>query len=243
LALKALSLDPDLAEAHTSLGMILQDYEYDFAAAERAFRRAIELNANSPIPRQAYAILLTELERHDEAEKQFKKALEVDPLSVVGNWIYSFCLFLSRRYDESVKRAERTLELDPNFGVAHLSLAFAYQMKGEYEKSVESYARCSEVMGFPENATYVRESFKEGWNGFLQSMTTSNANRPMTFSAYIVAVFFAMLGNADGAFAELETSLAKRESHIVMLKADPRFDALRDDPRFNELLDRIGFPK
>ena len=242
MALNALSLDADLADAHTSLGMILQDYEYNFAGAEREFRRAIELSPNNPSARQSYGILLTELERQDEAEAQFKKALEVDPLSVVGNWIYSFCLFLSRRYDEALKRAERTLELDPNFGVAHLSLAFAYQMKGEYEKSVESYARCSEVMGFPENAIYVRESFKDGWNAFLRSMTSSNVNRPMTFSSYIVAVFFAMLGDADGAFAELEASFAKRESHIVMMKADPRFDGLRNDPRFDELLDRIDFP-
>src|SRR6185436_15099680 len=98
MALKALSLDPDLAEAHSSLGMVLQDYEYNFEEAEREFQRAIELSPNSPMPRQSYGILLTELERHDQAEAQFRKALEVDPLSVVGNWIYSFCLFLSRRY-------------------------------------------------------------------------------------------------------------------------------------------------
>jgi tetratricopeptide (TPR) repeat protein len=193
MAMKALELDPDLAEAHSSLGMILQDYDYRFTAAESEFKRAIELNPNSPIPRQSYAILLTELERHDEAEAQFKKALEVDPLSVVGNWIYSFCLFLSRRYDEAIKQAERTLELDSNFGVAHLTLAFAYQMKGEYKLSVESYARCSEVMGFPENAKYVRESFDNGWEAFLKAMTTPNPNRPITFSSYIVASFFATL--------------------------------------------------
>ena len=241
MALKALSLDVDLAEAHSSLGMILQDYEYDFAAAEREFKRAIELNSNSPIARQSYGILLTELERHDEAEVQFKNALAVDPLSVVGNWIHSFCLFLSRRYDEAIRGAQHTLELDPNFGVAHLTLAFAYQMKGEHKRSVESYARCSEVMGFPENADYVRESFKEGWTGFLKSMTKPTANRPMTFSSYIVAVFFATLGDADNAFAELEASFAKRESHIVMMKTDPRLDGLLSDPRFNELLKRIGF--
>jgi tetratricopeptide (TPR) repeat protein len=185
---------------------------------------------------------LTDLERHDEAEAQFRKALEVDPLSVGGNWIYSFCLFLARRYDDAIRRAQRTLELDPNFGVAHLSLAFAYQMKGEHKRSVESYARCSDVMGFPENANFIRESFKQGWEGFLRAMTSDGPERPKTFSAYIVAVFFATLGDADGAFRELDRSFSRRESHIVMLKADPRFDWLRDDPRFEQILDRIGFP-
>ncbi len=238
-ALKALELDETLAEAHSSLGMVLQDYDYDFDAAEREFKRAIELSPNNPIPRQSYGILLTELERHDEAEVQFKKLLEVDPLSVVGNWIYSFCLFLARRYDDALARAQQTLELDPNFGVAYLSVAFAYQMKREYEKSAEAYARCSEVMGLPENAAYIRESFRSGWENFLRSMTSDK--RPVTFSSYIIAVFHAALGDADGAFAELDASLEKRESHIVMVKSDPRFDSLRGDPRFPDLLFRIGF--
>jgi tetratricopeptide (TPR) repeat protein len=188
-------------------------------------------------------VLLTHLERHEAAESQFKKALEVDPLSVSGNWIYSFCLFLSRHYDDSIRRAQRSLELDPNFGVAHLSLAFAYQMKGEFKRSVESYARYSDVMGFPENANFIRESFNRGWEGFLEAMTSGGPERPKSFSAYIIAVFFATLGNADGAFHQLNASFEKRESHIVMLKADPRMDALRDDPRFEHLLDRIGFPQ
>lgn len=238
-AMKALSIDDSLAEAHSSLGMILQDYEYDFTAAEREFRRAIELSPNNPIPRQSYGILLTELERHDEAEVQFQKALEVDPLSVVTNWIYSFCLFLARRYDEALKRAIATLELDPNFGVAYLTVAFVHQMKGEYDSSVEAYTRCSEVMGVPQNAEYIRSSFKNGWDSFLRAMTSDA--RPITFSAYIIGVFFASLGDKDGAFSELERSFANRESHIVMVRSDPRFDVLRDDPRFRKLLRKIGF--
>lgn len=241
-ALKALALDESHAEAHSSLGMVLQDYEYDFEKAEAQFRRAIELSPNSPIPRQSYGILLTELERHDEAEAQFRKLLEVDPLSVVGNWIYSFCLFLARRYDDSLARARQTLELDPDFGVAYLSVAFAYQMKGNFERSVEAYARCSEVMGFSANADYIRENYKAGgWEGFLAAMLATD--RPITFSSYIIAVFAAVLGDNDRAFEELETSYKKRESHIVMLKADPRFDRLRDDPRFVELIEKIGFSK
>jgi TolB-like protein/Tfp pilus assembly protein PilF len=238
-ALRALELDDSLAEAHSALGTILQDYEYDFAAAEASFLKAIELSPNNPVPRQMYGILLTELERHEEAAVQFRKLFEVDPLSVVGNWIYSFCLFLEGRYEESLAAAEHTLELDPNFGVAYLSVAFAYRMKGEYEKSVDAYARCSEVMGYSENAAFIRTKFEDGWESFLKGM--AGDERPMTFSYYIVAVFKAELGDVDGAFAELERSLEKRESHIVMVKSDPRFDSLRGDPRFQDLLNRIGF--
>ncbi|HVQ56287.1 MAG TPA: hypothetical protein VMS29_05990 [Pyrinomonadaceae bacterium] len=238
-ALRAIALDDTVAEAHSSLGMVLQVYEYDFAAAEIEFRRAIELSPNNPVPRQSYGILLTELERHEEAALHFQKMLEVDPLSVVGNWIYSFCLFLARRYDESLEAAQYALDLDPTFGVAYLSVAFAYQMKGEFEKSVEAYARCNEVMGSPENAAFVRSNFAKGWESFLSGMASDD--RPVTFSFYIVSVFKAALGDVDGAFAELERSFEKRESHIVMVKSDPRFDVLRDDPRYRALLDRIGF--
>ncbi len=239
-ALKALELDDTLAEAHSSLGMVLQDYDYDFLAAEARFMRAIELSPNSPIPRQSYGILLTELGRHEEAEVQFGRLLEVDPLSVVGNWIYSFCLFLARRYDDSLVRAEQCLDLDPNFGVAYLTVAFAYQMKGDHDKSVEAYARCSEVMGFPENAIYIRESYKNGWKAFLTAM--ASRDRPSTFSSYIVAVFAATLGDLDRAIEELEASLAKRESHIVMMNVDPRFDGMRADERFQQIIRTVGFP-
>lgn len=238
-ALKALSLDADLAEAHSSLGMVQQDYEYDFASAEASFMKAISLSPNNPNPRQAYGILLTELGRHAEAEVQFAKVFEVDPLSVVANWIYSFCLFLARRYDDALERANSTLELDPNFGVAYLSVAFTQQMMGNYDESVEAYARCSEVMGFPENAAFVRKSYKDGWNAFLKAMA---GERPLSFSSYIVAVFAATLGDRELAFAELAASYEKRESHIIMMNVDPRFDAVRDDPRFADLVAKIGFP-
>ncbi len=240
-AMKAIELDAELAEAHNSLGTVLLHYEYDFAGAEREFRTAIDLSPNNPLPRQSYGILLTEIERHREAEIQFAKMLEVDPLGVVGTWVYSFCLFLARRFDDSLAKALETLELDPSFGVAYLSVAFAYQMKGEYAMSAEAYAKCSEVMGYPQNAAYIRDNFALGWESFLRAMTSPDT--PVTFSSYIIAVFFATLGDRDGAFAQLDASLAKRESHIIMMKSDPRFDSLRDDPRFQEILAAVGFPQ
>lgn len=239
-ALKALSLDETSADAHGALAMILNDFDYDFVAAEARFRRAIELSPNNSVPRQSYGLLLAQLERHDEAERQFRKALEVDPLSVAANWVYSLCLFLARKYDESLERAQVTLELDPEFAVAYLSLAFVYQMRGDYDSSVDAYARCSEVMGIPENTAFIRRSFDNGWNSFLHAMT--GPGRPSTFSSYIVSVFATASGDLDRAFAELEIALANREPHLVMLKADPRQDGLRNDPRFNEMVKRIGFP-
>lgn len=239
-ALKALALNDRLSEAHSSLGLVLQDFEFDFAGAEREFLRAIELNANNSSAHQFYGQLLAQLGRHDEAESQFEKALEVDPLSVVGHWIYGFGLFEARRYDDCIEQTNRALELDGNFPAAFLNLAFAYHLKGEYEQSVESYAKFSELCGAVETAKTIRGSFNEGgWEGFLRTMTAPNA--PVNVSEYILAVFCAALGDTDGALAKLEVSLAVREPHIVMIKIDPRFDAIRGDARFNELLRSVGF--
>jgi adenylate cyclase len=239
-ALKALSLDENLAAAHTALGMVMNHYDFDFAAAEIQYKRAIELSPNNSVARQSYALLLAQLERHDEAAVQLRRALDVDPLSTSLNWVCSFCLLLSREYDESLSRVKTTLELDPAFAVAYLSAAFVYQIRGDYENSVDAYVKCSEVMGIPENTAFLRQSFTHGWDGFVRAMI--GPARPTTFADYIVAVFAAGAGELDQAFEHLESSLANRESQIVMLKADPRMDGIRHDPRYGDMLERIGFP-
>jgi TolB-like protein/tetratricopeptide (TPR) repeat protein len=241
-ALKALSLDPMLSDAHSALGFVLQDFDFDFAGAESEFRRAIELNPNNSNARRSYAHLLAQLGRHDEAEPEFKKALEIDPLSAIGNWIYSFGLFEARRYDDCISQAEKTLQLDPNFPAAYLSLSFAYHMKQDYAASVEAYAKFSELCGSTSVASAARKAFSEhGWEGYLQVMIDRNV-RPL-LSSYIVAVYHAALHETDAAFESLEESYAKREPYIVMLNIDPRFDELRVDPRFKELIAKVGFPE
>lgn len=240
-ALKALALDNKLSEAHSSLGLVQQDYEYDFAAAEQSYLRAIELNPNSSLAHQGYALLLAQLGRHEEASEEFYKTLAVDPLSVVGNWVYSFGLFMARRYDRCIEQANKTLELDANFPAAYLSLAFAHHLKGEHAESVEAYARCQELSGSVETASIIRESFRSGgWLGFLQTMAAPDG--PFGITAYIVAVTRAALGDAEGAIAKLEESFERREPHIVMMKVDPRFDEIRNHERFKALIAAVGFP-
>ncbi len=238
---KALTLDPMLSEAHSALGFVMQDLDFDFAGAERAFRRSIELNPNNSNARRSYGQLLAQLGRHKEAEHQFKKALDVDPLSAIGNWIYGFGLFEARRYDECIEQTRKTLQLDSNFPAAHLSLSFAFHMSRDFASSVEAYAKFSELCGSHDIATKARTAFDEnGWEGFLKAMVDDDA-RPR-LSSYTVAVYQAGLGETDNALASLEESLAKKEPYVLMLKVDPRLDDLRDDPRFQALIGKIGFP-
>ncbi len=239
-ALRALSLDDGLAEAHAALGLILLLYDYDFAGAERESKRAIELNPNYATAHHFYSRLLSAQGRHEEAFAEIRRALEIDPLALPINWFYGHALFHARKYDESIAQLKKTLELDANFPGTHNHLARVYQAKGNYTESVEEYAKYQELIGEHRNAALVRESFaKGGWQGFVRAMV----ERP-DLSPYLKAHFYAALGEKDKAFAELNKAYENRDGFVVMyLKVDPRLDPLRSDPRFQDLLRRVGFPQ
>ena len=242
-ALKALSLDNQLAESHISLGIILNYYDYDFAGAEREFKRAIELNPNSATAHQSYAIPLSNLGRHEEALNEIRRALEIEPLSLISNRSYGIVLFYARRYDESVEQLRKTIELDANFIPAYDTLGNAYRLQGRYADSVEAYASSQEALNNSEAAALRRESFaKGGWQGFLRDMTDKPQLNNLK-SSYIVATFHTELGEKDKALAALNKAYEEREFFITLLKVDPRLDPLREDPRFQELLKRVGFPQ
>src|SRR6266496_935938 len=240
-ALKALSLDERLVEAHTALGIVLCD-EYDFAGAEREYKHALELNPNDATAQLQYGWLLTFFARHEEALAEDRRALEIEPLSLSINRAYGDHLLYARRYDESIAQLKKTLDLDANFETAHNSLGYAYWMNTNYAESVEEFAKRREAGGSQQLAALVRESFaKGGWAGFLQmrigEFQTSNT------SSYAVAIYRAALGEKDEAFAELNKAYENREFGLELLKVDPRLDPLRSDPRFAELMRKVGLPQ
>ena len=241
-ALKALSLDDTVSEAHVSYGLVIQTVDYDFTGAEREFKRAVELDPKNVVAYISYALLLTGLGRFDEAEANIRHALELEPASQNANRNYGNFLMVVRRYDESEKQLRKTVELDPNFQVAYFSLANTLQVQGKHAEAVDAYARAREVAGNPEEAAAMRASFKKGgWRGFVLDFSKSDwmsDNRPN----YMDATRFASIGETQKALDALEQAYAERETFMMVVKVDPRFDPLRDDPRFQNLLRRVGFP-
>ena len=239
-ALKAVSLDDNLAEAHAALGNTIIYYGYDFAEAEREHKRAIELNPNYATARHWYSELLMGLGRHEEAIAEIRRALEIDPLSLILNRQYGASLLFARRYDAAIEQMKKTVELDANFAVGHSTLSVAYRMKGDYAESVEELARFQELVGGEETAALMRESLaRGGWQGFLRAMT--GEPRPANLTPYNLATFHAELGEKDKAFVELSKAYQNREAILGLLNVDPRFDSLRADPRFQDLLRRFRF--
>ena len=241
-ALDAIKLDPDLSEAHSSLALVLQEYDFEFAEAEKEYRIAIDLNPNNAIAHEYYGALLAQMGRHTEAEEECLKAIELDPLSPIGAWFYPVALYLERRFDDAIKQADRVLELDPNFSAAHLILSFIHQARGDSEASANAFLRFAEFCGMSDLAAEARKAFDTGgWEAYLRVLTSVEARSHLP--AYFVAANYVELGEVDPALWALEDSYTRREGFIVLVNTDPRFDPLREEPRFKAVIKKIGFPE
>jgi TolB-like protein/Tfp pilus assembly protein PilF len=241
-AQKSLSLDDSLAEAHASLGYILSDYDFDFAGAEREYKRAIELNPNYSTARLWYAELFSENGRHEEALVEFRQALEIDPFSMILNRMYGVSLYYARRYDEAIVQLRKTTELDPNFPSAHISLSDAYVIEGKTREAAEEFARFQELNGHADDARMIRQAFaKDGWPGVLRyriGPDHAGKSKPEEVIRCLVA-----LGDKERALAMLTKGLEERDNSLVAIKVEPQLDPLRSDPRFAELVRRVGLPQ
>ena len=240
-ALKALSLDNDLAEAHQSLGSAVEVYDYDTVEAEKEYKNAIELNANLASAHQWYGELLGEIGRYDDGLAEIQRALDLDPLSLNINRVKGINLVYARRVDEGIEQLKETIALDSSFPAAHRDLAFAYEIKGSHADSVEEYAKWMELLGDRNSAALSREAFsKLGWKGWLQAMT--NSTRSPVLNPVHLSIFYTELGEKDTAIGKLVEAYDERRPDMRLLKQDPRFDPIREDPRFRELYKKVGLP-
>jgi TolB-like protein/Flp pilus assembly protein TadD len=242
-ALKALQIDPNLAEAHASLAEILHDYDWDYAGALREIDRAIELNPNYATAHQWRAEFLSTQGRHEEAIAEAKRALELDPLSSIINRILGDVYLQARRYDEAITQSRKAIEIEPNFPSAHLVLGRSYGARGQYSEAVAEFIKLAELVGRGEASREMHDAYANGgWNGYLRYVAENGTTKTTAGyrKAYGVAASFAELGEKDEAFAWLEKAYQQREYELTLLRVSPEIDNLRSDPRFTDLLRRVG---
>ena len=246
-ALKALALDDKLAEAHASLGQIVEYYEYDFVTARKEYHRALELNPNYATGHQWLAEHLSGFKRFDESIAEIRRALELDPLSAIINRIYADILVDARRFDEAIVQYQKTIELDPNFATAHFFLGRAYEGKGMYDQAVEAYMKAGAINQLPEETMIqMREVYKKsGWKAFVKANLDRMMASPQAASVppYFAATFYVKLGQNDEAIKLLEKAYEERDFRMIMLTVSYEFDPLRSDPRFRDLVRRVGLPE
>lgn len=244
---KALELDETLGQAHASLGFFRFLYDWDFAGAEREFRRALGLSPNYAEAHHWYAIYLANLGRNDEAEPHAHRAVQLDPLSLLMNMTAALNFYLARRYDKAVEQLQRIIEMDPNFMAARSVLGSVLAQKGLHDEAIGEYQKVMDLLkGATAAETSVRALIaytlaKSGQRSdslhLLNAVIESGIAPP-----YLVAGIYTALQDHDAAFEWLEKAYEQRDIQLVSLKVDPTLDGLRSDPRFTALVRRVGLP-
>jgi TolB-like protein/Tfp pilus assembly protein PilF len=243
---KALELDPDLAEAHAWLGVILAEHDWDWAAAEREFRRAVDLDPNFAYAHKLYGEYLSYLGRFDQAIAEARLARQLDPLSIVTNSLLGFVLYRARKYDEAVVELNRAIELDPNHPMPYLPKGLAYSMKGMPNEALASLREGHALT--PGSSEMVAQIAYAAARGGRRDEARTLLNellersRKQHVSPFFFAVAYTGLGESAAAIDSLERAYAERDWLVCVLKTDPIFDPLRDHARFQDLLRRINFP-
>ncbi len=236
---RALVLDADLADAHSALCWIRISDDFDFDGAERACRHALDLDPNSPIAFQTYAIFLNGQGRHDEAIAAVKTAIDLEPSSFFSQRLYANTLYLARRYDEARAQYQRVWELNPNQRHTYEWMIRTLEASGKYNEAFEWFLRslAVEKAGNDVVERYTNIFKEAGWPGVLREREQSDKEG---LNVFRLAGINAQLGNKDRAFELLNQAYEQRFVNFAIVRVDPQFDPVRDDPRYSELLRRMG---
>ena len=246
VALRALELDPGLAETHASLAWATMWYDCNFVVAEREFERSIELNPRYATAHAWFGVSLAMMGRYEEAYTELQRAIRLDPHSSAIHFASGFGHFFTRHHDQSIKHYEKAIDLDPSVAQAHAGLGYAYLCKSMREPAIAALQKALELS---QGATfylaclgeaYAAAGYRDEAQKILDQLSELSKQRYVT--PYFVGRIYAALGNNDEALRWLETAFRERAVWIACLKTDPRLDDLRPDSRFQDMLRRIKFP-
>jgi serine/threonine protein kinase/Tfp pilus assembly protein PilF len=247
-AIKALELDKTLGEAHAALAYAEWFYDWDWSAAQREFKSAIELGPSSAITHERYAECLFTKTRFDEGIDEMKRAQELDPISTYSLGGLAHAYLLMRRYDESIPHFQKALDLYPNAAFIRAQLAWSYAMKRMYPQALAEYDKIAESdkAVAPENQL-VADGL--GWvyavaGRRVDALKIAKEVEDLSSLSYVdfyqLATIYAGLGAKDEAFRLLEKGYQQRSAGMRYLLIDPFWDNVRSDPRYTDLLRRVG---
>jgi tetratricopeptide (TPR) repeat protein len=241
-ALKAIEIDPQSAEAHASLGLVL-NHRWDWAGAEIEFKRALQLDPHYANAHHWYGDNLSIVGRHDEALLEAKQALELDPLNfMIGTWV-GLRYYFARKYDLAIEQGRNTVELDPNFAAAHLLLGESYDQIGSHEQGLAELQTAASRSG--NSPLYLAQvAVAQALSGrttearaIVAQLQVISGNRYV--SPYGLAQIYAALNDKEQTFKWLQIAYDDRAVWMSYLAVDPVFDNFRSDQRFQYLLHNI----
>ena len=232
---KAVELDPNSPEAHTSRAFALSNL-WKWSEAEAEFRRALELNPNNATAHYFYAIAyLDPQNRLEESIDHFRTALSLDPLSGIVSNNYAIALMFVHRYDEAMAQFQKEHDRDPGFLPTHYKWSQLYAVMGRFPDAVRELRQLSDMQeAFPPSV-----HVSEDANGYLQLMMKLRG----TDHNAAVAVASALAGKRDQVFEYLEKAYVDGDNELLLQVRNPGLDSIRSDPRFVDLMRRLGLPK
>jgi serine/threonine-protein kinase len=236
---KALEIDENIAEAHTTLGWIKFYYHWDWEGAEREFKRAIELNPNYATAHQWYAEYLNNMGRFDEALLEIEKAHELAPISLIINVVVGFIHYYARQYDKAILQYKKTIEMDPSFWMTYDFLSQVYRQKGMYDKALETLQKWKEIGNLEEEALVDRKVYIYALMGRKKEALQFFEDRKSNLNNREKAHWYFVLGDIDQGIAYLEKEYEAREGHMRFIKVRHQYDNIRNDPRYKEIVRKM----
>ena len=235
----ALSIDPNMGDAYSAICHYKNRYEYDNIGAEKACKRALELDPDSPVAHKTYANFLYTQGRFDEAVAEIKTAMDLQPVSYRNQQMYALTLYFARRYDEAEDQFKRLIELNPDHSYIHGRLAQVLEQHGKY---AEAFDYLIEMLKLQKADRQEIDRFKAayrdlGWRGVvLEQIKSAEINGGNPFQ---LACLYVQVGNKDKAFEMLDKAVQIRHFQVPIIPVEPRLDLLRGDPRYKTLLSRL----
>jgi TolB-like protein/DNA-binding winged helix-turn-helix (wHTH) protein/Flp pilus assembly protein TadD len=244
-ATRALALDDSLGEAHAALAFALDLYGWDWEAAEKEYKQAIELSPGYATAHQWYSWHLIMMGRSSEALVELRKAESLDPLSLIISADIADALCVAHLYDEAVQQSRKTLVMDPSFAVGHYELGQALAQKHMYDEAIVELQKAIQLSGhsgaFDSNLAYVYavSGRNEQAIKILEDLEAGHDRNPSAGAD--VALIYVGLGEHDQAMLWLNRAYDARFKASILLR--PAFDPLRSDARFKDLRARVGLPE
>ena len=245
-AQRALLIDADSAEAHGALGYIELYYDWNFAAAEAEFQKAIALNPNLASAHRYYAIYLAAMLRPTESQSEAARARILDPFSVPVVTDSGFVMYYDRHYDKAAKVLTEAMGINPKAAGPHFWLGRVYQAERHYDQAAAEYKIAEPGMS-KVPAIYAALGHMYGLTGkraeALRVLQEIEAMSKKTYvTPYAAALIYLGLGEKEQALSFLDRCLAERTNWLVWLLKDPRWDPMRSEPRFLDIVRKVGFP-
>ncbi|HUH99560.1 MAG TPA: adenylate/guanylate cyclase domain-containing protein [Nitrososphaerales archaeon] len=242
-AMKALSLDPEQAEAHAVLACVHEGFDYDLDAAEAEFKVAIGLNPNYASAHQWYSHLLAMLNRKDEAWAEVSKALELDPLSLIINTNVADAHYWRGRFEEAIVQAKKVVKMDPSFSPAYRTLFFNCLMAHRFDEAREvlntysGLTTAADTMECKADLAAYEGRVDEA-RSLLDELSSSKYKGEVS-PTFMASTYFKM-GDPDKGFEMLERAYRTKDRLVLFIGIIPELDAYRSDPRYVSITERIG---